>query len=165
MAGAAATVSAWRSSAPAVAALARPEHGEQVARSGRADALVQSEQPVPRDLVGAVVEQAQSRHEVLDVRGFEELQPAELDEGHPARSQLDLEQVAVVAGPHQHRLIVQPLPGLDGLQNRIGNQTGFAGRVVAADESRARATCPVRVQPQRELAGAYLVGEIEQGLP
>ncbi len=45
--------------------------------------------------------------EVLDVRGFQELQTAVLDEGHASSGQLHLEQIAVVGGPHQNGLSLE----------------------------------------------------------
>ena len=48
--------------------------------------------------------------EVLDVGGLEELQPAVLDERHAAAGELDLEQVAVVRGAHEHGLCPQRSP-------------------------------------------------------
>ena len=46
----------------------------------------------PGDAVARVLGEAQQRQHVLDVRGVEEFQPAELDEGNVAPRQLDLER-------------------------------------------------------------------------
>ena len=100
----------------------------------RADAVVQPQHPVPGDLVGPVVEQPDTGEEVLDVRRLEELQPAVLHERHAARGQLHLEQVAVVGGPHQHRLVDQAAALVDRVEHVVDDQAGLGRRVVAADQ-------------------------------
>ena len=59
------------------------------------------------DAVARVLDEAQQRQQILDVRGVEELQAAELDEGDVAAGQLDLERSAMVRGPEQDRLLLQ----------------------------------------------------------
>ena len=60
---------------------------------------------LPGDLVEQVARQAQRAQEILDVRRLEEFQTPEFDERDPPRGQFDLQQVAVMAGAHQDRMI------------------------------------------------------------
>ena len=57
--------------------------------------------------VTRILDEAQQRQQVLDVRGVEELQPAELHEGDVAACQLDFERAAVVRGAKQNRLLFE----------------------------------------------------------
>ena len=119
----------------------------------RADAVVQPQQPVPGDLVEPVVQQPDGGHEVLDVRGLEELQPPELDERDVAGGELDLQQVAVVRRPHQHRLVLQPMPVLRCGQHGIDHRASLGRSVMAADQPRPPAARSVRMQQSVLFAG------------
>ena len=66
----------------------------------------------PGDMVARVLGEAQERHQVLDVRGFEKLQPAIFDEGDVAPRQLDLERPAVMRGAEEHRLRLEQVARL-----------------------------------------------------
>ena len=163
-AGAAATASACRSSAWAVAG---SQHGEQARgrgpgrcrRAGAAAGTRRSHRPV--------VQQPQPGEEVFDVRGFQELQPAELHERHPPRGQLHLEQVAVVPGAHQHRLIPQPPPSLDGPPARRRRPGGLrrarrsSGPAAAAGHPGDPSAAAARA---RRGAGTHRVGQVKQRL-
>ncbi len=97
----------------------RDQQFEQGTGPCGADAVVQPQQPVPGDFVEPVVQQPDGGHEVLDVRGLEELQPTELDERDVAGGELDLEKIAVVRRPHQDRLVLQPMTVLRSGQHGI----------------------------------------------
>ena len=86
---------------------------------------------MPGQLVPRIVEHPQQGHEVADVRRLEEAQAAVLDEGDVPATQLDLEQVTVVAGPGQHDLGPQVDPRLEMLEDHLGHRVGL-GRLVAA---------------------------------
>ena len=147
--------------------LARTQRVEQGPRFGRADAVVQAQQAKPGDLVDAVVEQSHAGNEVLDVRSLEELQPAEFDERHATGGELDLEQIAVVRGAHQHGLVVERAALLGCIEDAVDDHAGFGGGVVAAHQSRPTATASIGAKLQLELAGARpdRIGQLENRLP
>ena len=60
-----------------------------------------------RHPVARVLGEAHQRERVLHMRGVEELEAAELDEGDVAAGELELERGAVVRGAEQHRLRFQ----------------------------------------------------------
>ena len=60
--------------------------------------------------VARVFRPAQHREHVLDMRGFEELQAAEFDEGDVAPGQLDLQRAAMMRGAEQHGLVFERVP-------------------------------------------------------
>ena len=76
----------------------------------RPDAGQEPQHPEPRHPVARVLRQPQHRHQVLDVRRLEELQPAELHERDVPPHQLDLQRPAVVRGAEEHRLRLQRHP-------------------------------------------------------
>ena len=79
-----------------------------------------------------VVDQAEQRDQVLDVRGLQVAQAAVLDERDLAAGELELEQVAVMRGPHQHGLAAE----LDSLLARGQHAVADLGglRAFVADE-------------------------------
>ena len=105
--------------------------------------------------------------EVLDVGGFEELQPAVLDVRDATGGQFDLEQVAVVRRTHQHCLGLEGPALLGGVKNGINHQPGFGRRVVTAHQAGPRAAVAVGAQPQLWSAGvgANRVGQCQDPLP
>ena len=68
---------------------------EHALRRGRPDAGQQLQQAKAGDAVARVFDEAQQRQHVLDVRGIEELQAAELDERNVAAGELDLQRAAM----------------------------------------------------------------------
>src|SRR5947207_8826652 len=62
--------------------------------------------------VSRVLDEAQQCQHVLDVRGIEELETAELDEGDVAPDQLDFQRTAVAGRPEQYSLLLQERAGL-----------------------------------------------------
>ena len=110
---------------------------DEPAGAGGADAVEESEHPVPRQLVARVLEDAQQAQQVLDVRALEELQAAVLDEGDVAAGQLELEPVAVVTGAEQHRLLVQRDSSLALLEHALAHERGL-GQLVDARGERGR---------------------------
>ncbi len=80
------------------ACLAQADRGDDRTRPGGADAVKQLQDAEPADFVARVFQQAQKGQDILNMGRLEELQPAELDERNIAAGQLQLQQVAVVAG-------------------------------------------------------------------
>ena len=97
---------------------------------------MQPEDPVPRDLVMGVVEQAGGRHEVLHVRGFEESQAAILPIGDLSDREFNFDKVTVMTGPHEHCLLAKLDSGLVGLKDVLDDGPSFRRGVVAAVEAR-----------------------------
>ena len=122
----------------------RPVASSAVRRTGvhLADAGVQSEQPVPGDLVARIRTDAQRGDEVLDVRGLDEPQPAVLHERHAPVRELELELTAVAGRAHQHRLIAQRLPFLVRGENGVRDAR-------APDRRRRSSVCKHRPCPPR----------------
>ena len=112
------------------------------------DAFEQLEQPEPGQLVAGVVGQAEQADQILHVGGLEEPQPAVLHVGDAAARELELEQVAVVRGPDQHRLLPQ-------LRCRppVG-QDPFAHRGDLASSSAQRTSCGGRPEPATDRSRA-----------
>ena len=128
---------------------------------------MQAQQAEPRDLVGRVVEEAGGGDEVFDVRGLQEAQAPVLDVGHPPGRQLEFEQIAVVCGPHQHRLIVQAHAGLDAREHRVDDGPRLGGGVVAAQQAGpgAPGTGTAQDEPVPVLGWADGIRKIEHALP
>ncbi len=83
----------------------------------RAHAREQLRHAEHRERVAWIVRPAQHRHQVLDVRGFEELQSAVLRVRDLAFAQLDFEHVAVARAAEQHGLAPQRHVGFAPAQN------------------------------------------------
>ena len=77
---------------------------EHLRRRLRPDAGHQLQHAETRDAVARILDPAQHREHVLDVRGLEEFEPAEFHEGNVAPGQFDLQRRAVVRGAEQHGL-------------------------------------------------------------
>jgi hypothetical protein len=103
---------------------------------GLADAGEEQEHAVPAHLVARVLEHAQERQHVLDVRRLEELEPAPLLERHPARRELDLELRGVRRGAEEHRLGAQREPAVEQLEHAVGDEPRLGPGVAAAHQPR-----------------------------
>ncbi len=133
--------------------------------------VVQAQQAEPGDLVGAVVEEPQAGEEVLDVRGSRNFSPPYLTNGIAPRGQLDLEQVAVVGGAHQDRLVAQPRAGLHVRRARGRRPRGLrparrsSAPAAGAAAGRADRVISRTLQAQSTVGWPDDVREVEQGLP
>src|SRR5271169_7068140 len=67
-------------------------------RGGRADTGLQLKRAVAGNRIAGVLCPAQDCEDILDVSGFEELEPAIFDERDVAPPKLDLKKVAVMSG-------------------------------------------------------------------
>ena len=63
--------------------------------------------------------QRSTRQQVLDVRGFEKLEPAVLHERDVAAHELELEHVAVMRAAEQHGLALSATPLLARLEHAL----------------------------------------------
>src|SRR5579859_4493794 len=88
-------------------AVCRSDLVENARRGCRPDAGQELDDAKARYAVTQILRPAQESQYVLDMRGFEEFQAAEFDEGNVAPGQFDLERSAVVRGSEQHRLLLQ----------------------------------------------------------
>ena len=111
---------------------------------------------------------AQHGQQVLDVRGFQEFQPAVLDEGDVAPGQFDLEEVAVLGAAKQHGLALQGNARLALGQDLFGDEVGLLAFVQHAHQSRPlAAVAAVRHQGLGVLVnavGQQRVGGVEHRL-
>ena len=123
---------------------------DRPARAHRPDALDQLQHAEPRDVVGAVVDQAQRRHEVLDVRGLEVAQAAVLVERDPAAGELELQQVGVVRRARQHGLGAQLHALLARLEDAVADLLGLRGLVAHPHDARPHAA---RRGPRADASG------------
>ena len=103
---------------------------------------------------------AQQRQQVLDVRGLQELQAAELHERDVAPRQLQLERGAVVRGAEQHRLPLQRQPAFALQQHLVGHPAGLLGFVGQLTSCGVLPSTPVA--PQR--LGKALAGLRDHGV-
>ena len=111
-----------------------------------ADAGHQHENAVPAHLVARILEHAQEREHVLDVRGLEELEAAPLLERDLAVRELDLEVGRHVGGAHEHRHLAQRHALLVQLEHAIDDEARLLLLVARRDEpGRLRRRC-ARVQ-------------------
>ena len=100
-----------------------------------------------------VLRPAQQRQQVLDVRGFEELQAAELEVGDVASHQFQLERGAVVRGAEQHGLTFQRDALFALREHLVGHPGGLLGVVEQADQRRALAGASFAPQRLRKALG------------
>ena len=107
------------------------------------DAGQQVQQPEARDAVARIFDETQQRQHVLDVRGIEKFQPAELYERDVAAGQFDFERTAVARCPEQHRLLLQERAGLAVLQDALDDAAGLVGLVAYGNELRLRGGRPL----------------------
>ena len=154
-AGSSSTASGQRMSTSAGGAgLIDTERDDRPARLHRTDAFDQLQQPEPRELVAGVVGEAEQADQILDVRGFEEPQPAVLHVGDAPARQLELEQIAVVRGAHEHRLLAQRDALLAMGEDLLAHRVDLRVLVGAAHEPRPFAAGRLRPQPRHEPSGA-----------
>ena len=109
---------------------------------------MQTQQPVPGDLVVRVVEQARRHDEILDVGRLEEPQAPVLAVRDLARRELHFDQVAVMGGPYQHRLLVQRRAAFVGFEDVLDHGRRLGGGVVAMHQGGLEAAPPLGEQPE-----------------
>ena len=75
--------------------------------------------------------------------GVEELQPAELHEGHIAPGKLDLKLARMAGGAEQHRLFLQPHALLAVPEHLVDEEARLIGLGLQGDEARLLRRDPV----------------------
>ena len=120
--------------------------GKRAPRRCRTDTRKQLEHAKARDAVARILGPAQHRQHILDVRGLEELQAAELDERNVAPSEFDLELPRVVRGAEQHRLLAQFHARLAVRQDALDHELDLRRLVGHHGDHRPAATRAPRVQ-------------------
>ena len=99
--------------------------------------------------------------------GLQIAQAAVLDEGDAAPRELELQQVRVVPGAGEHRLLAQEHPALARRQHPVTDLDGLLGLIAAEDELRALAPLAGGSQRLGEAdlrLGGDGVGDVEQRL-
>ena len=109
---------------------------EHALRRCRPDARQKLQDAKAGHLVARVLHEAQQRQQILDVRGIEELEAAEFDEGDVAAGQLDLERAAVARRPEQHGLLFQLRAALPVLQHPLDHIAGLIRLIAHAHQFR-----------------------------
>ena len=146
---------------------------------GRTHARRQLQHAECGEAVPGIVGPAQHREQVLDVRGLQESQSAELDVGDVGPHQLDLEPVAVVRTAKQHCLAPQQRARLAALQHTLHDIVRLLAVVQHGDEPRpcaAAARCSERLpvpaigardqgicRIQQRLAGTVIALQCDHG--
>ena len=136
---------------------------EHPLRRGRADAGQKLHQPEAGDPVARVLHKPQQGEHVLDVRGIEELEAAELHEGNVAAGQLHLERPAMMRGPEQHRLLLEADAGLAVRQHLLDDVAGLVGLVAHGDQLRPLGRGAVGPEVLGEALGGELDHRIGRG--
>ena len=126
----------------------------------RPDAGQKMQQPEAGDAVARILDEPQQRQHVLDVRGVEELQAAELHERDVAPGQFDLQRAAVARRPEQHRLLLQQRAGFAVLEDALDDAAGLVGLVAHRDKLRLGAGGPFGP----EVLGEALLGQIDDAV-
>ena len=114
-----------------------PECGDGPARSDRTDAVEQLQQAEPGQLVARVVGQAERTEQVLHVGGLEVAEAAVLHVRDPTTRQLELQEVAVMGGTHEHCLASQRDPVLPVDEHPFADRGDLRVLVAAADQLRS----------------------------
>jgi len=112
----------------------RPDAGQELQRAERGDAVLR------------IVRPAQHREQVFDVGGLEELEAAVFHVRNVAPHQLELEQIGMVRGAEQHRLVPEQHAALARLQHPRHHVSRLALVVRNRDVARLRARLFLRVQ-------------------
>ena len=86
-------------------------------------------QPKSRDAVARVLDEAEHRQHILDMRGIEKLEPAELHERDISPGQFDLQRATVMRCAEQYRLLLEHGPGLAALEHPLDNIAGLVGLI------------------------------------
>ena len=85
------------------------------AHGGGSHAVEEGQHPVPGQLIGRVVQDAQEREEIFDVTGLEVLETAVLDERDVSPGELEFESGRVMTGTKEHCLVAQIDTAFSGL--------------------------------------------------
>ena len=133
---------------------------EQSLRRGRSGTGQQLDHAKSRDPIARVLGPAQKRQHVLDVGGFEELEPAEFHERNVAAGELDFERRAVMRRPKQHRLRLERDARFAVFQNLAGDITRLIGLVAHVHEPRPLGGEAVRP----EILGETLLRGVDDGV-
>ena len=108
-------------------------------RRARSDALEQQQHAVPGDGVARVLDHAQVRQHVLDVRRLDELEAAALDERDVGARQLELEIEGVEARAEEHGDLRQRHALLAQLEDALADEARLVVLVRGRDQQRLRA--------------------------
>ena len=125
------------------AAAGGQERIHQLPRLARADARQKRQQPRAGDHVARVFGQPQKRHQVFDVGGLDELQPAVLVEGDFRPGQLGFQEDAVMRSAEQHGLTPQIDARLAVFENLADDVFRLVGVVLAVDQAGPFAVGPL----------------------
>jgi hypothetical protein len=117
---------------------------EYALRGPGPDAGQKMQQPEAGDAVARILGEAQQRQHVLDVRGIEKFQAAELHERDIATGEFDFERSAVARRPEQDGLLLQERAGFAVLQDALDDAAGLVGLIADGDQLRLCARRPLR---------------------
>src|SRR5258707_1014818 len=112
------------------------------------------------DAIARIFDKAQQRQHVLDVRGVEKLQAAELDEWDVAAGEFDFQRPAMRGRTEEHHLLLKEGPFLAGLEDPLYDVAGLVGLVAHADQARLCRRGALRPK----VLGEALPGEIDHAV-
>ena len=119
--------------------VAQPKGRQGSSGNGWADSLVELKEPEPRQRVRGVVGQPKCRQQIFYVCGFYEPQPPIFDIGNSSTPKLEFEQIRVVCGTYQHRLLLECDPFLSVRKYLPADRRNLNILIGASNEAGARA--------------------------
>ena len=133
---------------------------EHALRGRRSDARQQMQDTEASDPIARVLDEAQQRQHVLDVRGIQKFQPAEFHERNVAAGQFDLERAAVRGGAEQHGLLLEQRSFLAVGQHALDDVARLVGFIAHCDQPRLRFRCALGP----EVLGEAFPGEVDHAV-
>jgi len=124
--------------------IAQPEGRQSSSSNGRANSLVELQEPEPRKRVRGVVGQSECCQQILDVGGLDKPQAPILDIRNSSTPELKFEQIRVVCGPHQHRLFLEGDAFFTVRKELLADRRNLSILVSTSDEAGAHSGLTVR---------------------
>ena len=115
--------------------IAQPEGRQGSSSGGRANSLVELQEPEPCQRVRGVVGQSECRQQIFDVGGLDEPQTPILDVRNSSTAELEFEQIRVVCGAHQHRLLFESDALLSMRKKLLADRRNLSILVGTSDEA------------------------------
>ena len=115
-------------------ATAHAQVGDELAGMARANTVDQLKRTKPAHFVERVFQDSEERQQVLDVGRLDELEATVFHKRNVAASQLDFQQIAVMAGAKKNRLLSQGDALFALVQYFFANDISLLGLIQAGDQ-------------------------------